>query len=65
MGDPCQLAPSVAFFHLAVDQPRRHLPLKHSPPSTTSYEPVSKMGGEGIEIQVETIAREEWEATRD
>jgi hypothetical protein len=22
------------------------------------------MGGEGIEIQVETIAREEWEATR-
>jgi hypothetical protein len=26
MRDPYQLAPAVAFLHLTVDQPRRHLP---------------------------------------
>jgi hypothetical protein len=33
--DANQLAPPVAFFHLAVDQTSRHLPLSHSPPATT------------------------------
>ena len=42
----------VALFHLTVDQTSRHLLLTHDPPSTTSYEPVSKMGREGIEIHI-------------
>ena len=50
--DPHQLASPVAFFHLAVDQTCRHLPLACCAPSTTSCEPVSKMGREGIEVQV-------------
>ena len=50
--DPHQLAPPVAFFHLAVDQTRRHLPLAHVPPSTTQREPLAKVGREGIEVQV-------------
>ncbi len=33
--DPRQLTPPIAFFHLAVDQTRRHLPLAHVLPSTT------------------------------
>ena len=50
--DPHYLAPPVAFLHLAVDQTCRHLPLAHVSPSPTSCEPVSKMGREGIEIQI-------------
>ena len=50
--DPNQLAPPVAFLHLTIDQARCHLPLTHVPASTISYEPVSKMGREGIEIQI-------------
>ncbi len=41
-----------AFFHLAVDQTSRHLPLSHSPPTTTSCEPVAKMGRQSIKVQV-------------
>ena len=62
--DMYQLASSVAFFHLTIDQARRHLPLTQFPPSTMPYEPLSEMGRQRIEIQVETIAREEWEAVR-
>ncbi len=47
--DASELTPPVALFHLAVDQACRHLPLA---PSTTSCEPLAKMGREGIEIQV-------------
>jgi hypothetical protein len=50
--DPNQLAPLVAFLHLAVDQARRHLPLTHFTPSATHLEPVSKMGSQGIKVQV-------------
>ena len=50
--DASELTPPVALFHLAVDQARRHLPLKRFPPSTTSCEPLAKMGREGIEIHV-------------
>jgi len=41
---PQQLATPGAFFHLAVDQALRHLPLASMPSSATSLEPVSNMG---------------------
>jgi hypothetical protein len=41
-----------AFFHLAIDQTSRHLPLSHDPPAMTSCEPVAKMGCQRIKIQV-------------
>ena len=47
-----ELAPPIAFLHLAIDQARRHLPLAHVPPSPTSCEPLAKMGCEGIEVQI-------------
>ena len=50
--DPRQLTPPVAFLHLAVDQTRRHLPPTCYPPSTTFCEPLSKVGREGIKVQV-------------
>ncbi len=50
--DPQQLAPAVAFLHLAVDQARLYLPLAHFPPSTIQREPLSKMGRESIKVQV-------------
>jgi hypothetical protein len=59
-----QLAPSVAFLHLAVDQPRRHLPLASMLSLAISLEPVSKMGGESTEIQIEAITGEERQAER-
>ena len=62
--DANQLAPLVAFFHLAVDQALRHLPLACFPPSTTSCEPLSKMGREGIEVQIQAITGEERQTAR-
>jgi hypothetical protein len=50
--DPNQLAPLVAFLHLALDQARFHLPPASMPSSATSLEPVSKMGGQRIKVQV-------------
>jgi hypothetical protein len=47
-----QLAPPVTFLHLAVDQTCLHLPPTCFPTSTTQCKPVSKMGREGIEVQV-------------
>ena len=63
--DPQQLAPPVAFLHLAVDQARCHLPLAHVPPSTTSCEPLAKMGCEGIEIHIEAVTGEERQIARN
>src|SRR5438874_6899027 len=40
------------------DQTRRHLPLTHVLASTTHLSPVSKMGREGIEVEVEPITGE-------
>ncbi len=60
--DPQQLAPPIAFLHLALDQARRHMPLAHFRPSTTYREPLSKMGREGIKVHMQAITREEWEA---
>src|SRR5215831_17249770 len=65
MRDPNQLAPSVAFLHLAVDQPRRHLPLASMSSLAISLEPVSKMGCESIEIQIEAITGEDRQAARN
>jgi hypothetical protein len=64
MGNANQLAPPVAFFHLAIDQALRHQPLASMPSLAISLEPVSKMGGESIEIQIEAITGKEWNAAR-
>ena len=53
--DANQLAPPIAFFHLAVDRARRHLPLAHIPPSTSHFSPLPKMSREGIEVQIEVV----------
>ena len=50
--DSHEFATLVAFLHLAVDQLGRHLPPKGFPPPATSLEPVSKMGGQRLEVQV-------------
>ena len=50
--DPYQLAPPVAFLHLAVDQPRCYLPLLHFPPSLSHLEPLTKMGCQSIEVHI-------------
>jgi hypothetical protein len=62
--DPHQLAPTVAFFHLAIDQARRYLPLKRFPPSTSYFLPLAKMGCEGREVQIEAITGEERQTER-
>ena len=56
------LPPSVAFFHLAVEQARCHLPPAYLAPSSTHLSPLSKMSREGIKVQIEAIAGEEWNA---
>src|SRR5579859_8108864 len=65
MRNPHQLAPLVAFFHLPINQSWRHLPLACFPPSTSHIEPLSKMGGQGVEVQIEAITREKREAARN
>jgi hypothetical protein len=50
--DAHQLATPGAFLHLTVDQIRRHLPPEYFPPSATYLKPLSKMGREGIEVQI-------------
>ena len=55
MRDPHQLAPSVAFFHLPIDQARRYLPLACFPPSASHLKPLAKMGCQGVEVQIEAI----------
>jgi hypothetical protein len=61
--DAHQLTPPIVFLHLAVDQACCYLPLTHVPASTMSYEPLSEMGREGIEVQIQPITREKWDAT--
>ncbi len=62
--DPHQLAPPVAFLHLAIDQARSYLPLACFAPLVTHLEPLSKVGRQRIKVQVETITGEKWEAAR-
>ena len=53
-----ELAPLVVFLHLAIDQFFCHLPQENVPPSASQLEPVSKMGGERREVQIEPITGE-------
>src|SRR5262249_17040980 len=48
--------------HLAIDQAWFHLPPAHVAPSSTQREPLTKVGREGIEIQIEAITGEERQA---
>ncbi len=64
MRDAHELASPVAFFHLAVDQAHCHLPPEDFAPSATHLAPVSKMGRESIEIEIEPVTRKERETTR-
>ena len=50
--DPRQLTPPIAFFHLAVDQTRRHLPSMCFPPSLNHLKPLAEMGRQSIKVQV-------------
>ena len=50
--DPHQLAPLVAFLHLAIDQSYCHVPPESFPPSASHLAPVTKMGCERIEVQI-------------
>jgi hypothetical protein len=59
-----QLAPSVAFLHLAIDQTCLHLPLMHFPPSATHLEPLTEVSREGIEVEVEPVTRKERKTAR-
>ena len=62
--DSHQLAPPGAFFHLAIDQARRYLPLAYMPPSLNHLKPLAKMGCEGIKVQIEAITGEERQTER-
>ncbi len=64
MGDPYQLAPPVAFLPLAVDQAWLYLPPAHVAPATTSCEPLTKVGCEGIEVEIEPITGKEWKTAQ-
>ena len=64
VSDPHQLAPSVAFLHLAVDQVWLNLPLAHVTPSTTQLKPLTKVGRESIKVEIEPITRKERETAR-
>ena len=64
MRDPHQLAPPIAFFHLAIDQACHQLPPKDFPTSTSHISPLPKMSREGIKVVIQAITREEWETAR-
>jgi hypothetical protein len=53
-----------ALFHLAVDQAHRHLPPEDFAPSAIHLAPVSKMGRQRIEVEIEPVTGEEREAER-
>ena len=44
--DTNQLAPPIAFLHLAVDQASRHLPPANIAPATAEGEPLTKVSRE-------------------
>jgi hypothetical protein len=54
-----QLASPVACFHLAVDQAWFHLPPAHGAPSPTYLEPLTKVGSERREGEIEPVTGEE------
>jgi hypothetical protein len=59
-----QLAPPVAFFHLAGDQAWFHPPPAHVAPSPTHLEPLTEVGRESREGEIEPVTREKWETAR-
>jgi len=61
---PNQLTPPVTFLHLPVDEPRCYLPPTHVLTSPTDLYPLSKMGGQCIEIQIEPVTGEDGDAAR-
>jgi hypothetical protein len=63
-GHPHQLAPLRAFFHLARDQARRHLPPEDFPISTSPISPRPKMSREGRKGEMQAITGEERETER-
>jgi len=44
-----------AFFHLAVDQARSHLPSAYVSPSTSLFPPCPKMSRESIKVAIESV----------
>ncbi len=62
--DPRQLTPPIAFFHLAVDQTRRHLPSMCFPPSLNHLKPLAEMGRESIKVHIQAITGEERQTAR-
>src|SRR5260370_13953040 len=62
--DPNELAPPVTFLDVAVDQAWSHQPSAHVASSTTKCKPLAKVGGEGIEVQVQAITGEKRDAVR-
>src|SRR6266436_2241608 len=50
--DPHQLAPPKDFLHLTIKQLCRHLPLICFPPTMIHLAPLSKMGRQGVEVQI-------------
>ena len=53
-----------AFFHLAVDQARRHLPSAYMPPAATHLEPMAEVSRQRIEVEVKPVTGKEREAVR-
>jgi len=41
------------------------MPLVCFPPSASYVEPLSKLGSQGVEVQIEAITGEKWEAARN
>ena len=64
LGDPNELAPPVTFLDLAVDQAWFHQASAHVASLTTKCKPLAKVGGEGIEVQVQAITGEKRDAVR-
>jgi hypothetical protein len=60
--DAHQLASPVTFFHLTVDQTHCYLPSKGFAPTTPHLSPMSEMGGESIEVEIEAITGEQRQA---
>jgi len=58
--DPHQPSPSIAFLDLTIDQLRRYLPPPR--PSSDPCHPLPEMGRQGLEIEVQSVAREHGEA---
>src|SRR5258708_5036393 len=54
-----QRAPPVAFFHLAIDQARCHLPLLQLPPSSSHFSPLPKMSCQRREVEMQAITGEQ------